>query len=76
LPVNKITWHKAGGVTEAGRYMFTFGWLTISADDLVVWRQFPGAMFTLVKTATGEDGTEEFRLGTFELPENLSAEEK
>ena len=26
--VNKITWQRAGGITEPGRYMFTFGWLT------------------------------------------------
>ena len=29
--VNKITWQRAGGVTEPGRYMFTFGWLTVTA---------------------------------------------
>jgi hypothetical protein len=68
--VNKITWQKAGRVTEPGRYMFTFGWLTIAAEDLAVWEQFPHATFTLVKTATGADATEEFRLGAFELPEH------
>jgi hypothetical protein len=76
LAVNKITWQKAGHVTEPGRYMFTFGWLTITAEDLAVWEQFPRAVFTLVKTATGEDGAEEFRLGAFDLPENLLAGDK
>jgi hypothetical protein len=53
--------------------MFTFGWLTVTAEDLAVWEQFPHASFTLVKTAKGadvdaeEDAGEEFHLGTFEL---------
>ena len=47
--------------------MFTFGWLTLSAEDLAIWAQFPDAAFTLVKTAETEAG-EEFRLGAFELP--------
>lgn len=47
--VNKITWQKAGRVTNPGRYMFTFGWLTVTADDLAIWKQFPEAVFTLVK---------------------------
>jgi hypothetical protein len=66
LAVNKITWQKAGGVSEPGRYMFTFGWLTIAPEDLAVWQQFPNAAFTLVKTAETDAG-EEFRLGAFEL---------
>ena len=45
--INKITWQKAGRVTEPGRYMFRFGWLTVTADDLAIWRQFPDATFTL-----------------------------
>jgi hypothetical protein len=73
--VNKITWQKAGRVTEPGRYMFTFGWLTIAAEDLGVWEQYPDAVFTLVKTAA-TDATEEFRLGAFELPENPMLREK
>jgi hypothetical protein len=72
LAVNKITWQKAGRVTEPGRYMFTFGWLTVAAEDLIVWGQFPNAVFTLVKTATPPDAAEEFHLGAFELPENTS----
>ena len=68
--VNKITWQKAGRVSEPGRYMFTFGWLTISAEDLAVWQQFPDAAFTLVQTAGATDAGDEFRLGTFEVGEN------
>ena len=78
--VNKITWQRAGGVTEPGRYMFTFGWLTVTSDDLKIWNQFPDASFTLVELPThGENGdgpeevrVEEFHLGTFELPSPAS----
>jgi hypothetical protein len=74
--VNKITWQKAGHVTEPGRYMFTFGWLTVTAEDLAVWQQFPNVAFTLVQTATATEAGEEFRLGAFELQENPSLNEK
>ena len=55
--------------------MFRFGWLTIAADDLAVWEQFPDAVFALVKMAAvpvtdavaAADGAEEFHLGAFEL---------
>jgi hypothetical protein len=73
--VNKITWQKAGRVTEPGRYMFTFGWLTVTAEDIAVWEQFPNAAFTLLKTAAGTDAGEEFRLGAFDLGEKLSFSE-
>ena len=71
--VNKITWQKAGGVTEPGRYMFTFGWLTVTPDDLAIWKMYPDAAFTLVKLpgcdADAPDAViaEEFHLGAFEL---------
>lgn len=75
--VNKISWQKAGGVTEPGRYMFTFGWLTVTAEDLAIWKQFPQALFTLVKLPSGTnvdaaDAAEEFHLGAFELPATSS----
>jgi len=74
--VNKITWQRAGGVTEPGRYMFTFGWLTVTSDDLKIWNEYPDASFTLVELPTQaqandeaeEVHAEEFHLGTFELP--------
>ena len=47
--VNKITWQRAGGITEPGRYMYTFGWLTVTPNDLAIWKQFPEASFTLVE---------------------------
>jgi hypothetical protein len=73
--VNKISWQRAGGVTEPGRYMFTFGWLTVTAEDLAIWKRFPDALFTLVEMpprTLEDDGafrSEEFHLGAFELPE-------
>lgn len=79
--VNKITWKKAGGVTEPGRYMFTFGYLTVTAEDLAIWKQFPDAAFTLVEIPrtreipaegnaenAANQPAEEFHLGAFELP--------
>jgi hypothetical protein len=81
LSVNKITWAQVGRVTDPGRYMFTFGWLTISADDLAIWQAHPNAAFTLLRTLTPTTETEaetidEYRLGTFELRENISLSEK
>jgi hypothetical protein len=71
-PVNKITWALAGRVTDPGRYMFKFGWLTITADDLAIWRAYPNAAFTLIRTLTSAETDEqavgeEYRLGTFDL---------
>jgi hypothetical protein len=80
--VNKITWAQVGRVAIPGRYMFRFGWLTITADDLAIWEKYPTAAFTLYSTTKAPDSTakepetndeaagvneEEFRLGTFEL---------
>lgn len=68
--VDKITWQKAGGITEPGRYMYRFGWLTVTPEDLAVWKQYPQAMFTLLKLPSAEEpgAVEEFHLGAFELP--------
>jgi len=55
--------------------MFKFGWLTITAEDLAIWEQFPNATFTLLRTTATTEAGEEFRLGTFELPENLPSRE-
>jgi hypothetical protein len=67
--VNKVTWQQVGHVTQPGRYIFRFGWLAVTADDLAVWEQFPDASFTLVKTPgkPSPDEAEEFHLGAFEL---------
>ena len=79
MPVNKVTWQQAGHVTEPGRYMFRFGWLTVAPDDLAIWEQFPNASFTLVQTSAPSwvarpdepvVETDEFHLGAFELHTN------
>ena len=64
--VNKVTWQQVGHVTEPGRYMFRFGWLTIAAEDLAVWNQFPNAAFALVRMTPAAD-EDEFRLGAFDV---------
>jgi hypothetical protein len=46
--------------------MFKFGWLTVAAEDLAIWKQFPTAAFTLVPLPSSEDG-EEYRLGSFDI---------
>ena len=78
MGVNKVSWQQVGHVTEPGRYMFRFGWLTVAAEDLAVWQQFPDAVFALVKTAstTATDANEEFHLGAFDLKENHSVSER
>jgi hypothetical protein len=64
--VHKVTWAQVGRVTEPGRYLFTFGWLTITTADLAVWQQYPDAAFTLVVQSPPE-AVEEYRLGAFVL---------
>ena len=49
--ITKITWQRAGQVTEPGRYMFRFGWLTVTADDLAIWRQYPDGRLHAGRTA-------------------------
>jgi hypothetical protein len=87
LAVDKVTWQQVGRVTEPGRYLFKFGWLTITAEDVVVWKQFPNAAFTLVRkppaTAPSDAGqsdtdetNNELHLGAFELQENSAIAEE
>ena len=52
LTVNKITWPLIGRVIDPGRYMFRFGWLTVTAADLAIWKAYPNAAFTLIRTST------------------------
>jgi hypothetical protein len=75
--VNKVSWQKVGGVTRPGRYMFTFGYLTVTESDLAIWKQFPHATFTLVELPAdpaSETQSSEFHLGAFELPPAGSSE--
>jgi hypothetical protein len=66
VEVHKVTWAQVGRVAEPGRYLFTFGWLTITAEDMAIWQQHPGAAFTLLIQSPTE-GVEEYHLGAFEL---------
>ncbi len=68
MSVNKVNWSQVGRVAEPGRYMYKFGWLTITAEELAVWKQFPNATFTLYRPSAAET-EDDFRLGAFELPE-------
>jgi len=69
IKVDKITWDRVGRVTEPGRYMYTFGWLTITAGDLEIWRLYPQAAFTLLVQPGSPDASsgEEFHLGAFDV---------
>jgi hypothetical protein len=49
--------------------MFKFGWVTITAAELAIWRQFPQAAFTLYRPS-GAETEDDFRLGAFDLPED------
>src|ERR1043165_740771 len=47
MTVARITWQNVGKVTEPGRYMFKFGWVTVTPEDLAIWAQYPDATFAL-----------------------------
>ncbi|WP_025036094.1 hypothetical protein [Bradyrhizobium sp. DOA9] len=69
ITLGKITWDRVGRVTEPGRYMYTFGWLTITAGDLEIWKRYPQAAFTLLaqSSESPESAGEEFHLGAFDV---------
>jgi len=68
MAIEKITWDRVGRVTEPGRYMYTFGWLTITAGDLDIWQRYPGAAFTLLAQPSSDDSIgDEFHLGAFDI---------
>jgi hypothetical protein len=64
--IAKVTWTQAGQITEPGRYMLRFGWLTVTAEELVIWKQFPNATFVLVPAEPSKD-CDEYRLGSFDI---------
>ena len=64
--MRKVDWAQVGKVTEPGRYMFRFGFVIVTAEDIAVWQRHPEASFTLVPMfAAGPQ--EEYRLGVFDL---------
>ena len=46
--MRKVNWAQVGKVTEPGRYMFRFGFVIVTADDLAIWEKYPEAAFTLL----------------------------
>lgn len=75
MAVDKITWDRVGRITEPGRYMYTFGWLTVTAGDLEIWRRYPAAAFTLLASPPSDDrASDEYHLGAFDIsPDAQSA---
>ena len=62
----KVTWAQVGKVTEPGRYMFRFGFVIVTAEDLAIWQKFPEASFTLIPTFSAGP-QEEYKLGAFDV---------
>jgi hypothetical protein len=62
----KVTWQEVGRVAEPGRYLFRFGWLTVTAADIAIWQRHPDAALTLVAGLPGEI-TDEYHLGVFDF---------
>jgi hypothetical protein len=48
-----MTWAQVGRATIPGRYMFKFGGLTITAQDLTGWEQYPNACVHARQDADG-----------------------
>ena len=57
--INKVNWGQVGRVTKPDRYQYSFGWLTIAADDIAIWEKNPNAVFTLVNAAATKDHPED-----------------
>jgi hypothetical protein len=70
----KVSWQEVGHVTNPGRYLFKFGWLTVTAADVAIWQGHPHAALTLVRLPQtspepSDDIAEEYHLGAIELRE-------
>lgn len=66
MMVFRIGWKHVGLAQEPGRYRLSFGWVTISADDLQVWSLFSDATFALYEVS-GAESNDEYRLGSVDL---------
>ena len=64
--MNKINWTQVGKVAEPGRYMFRFGYVIVTAEDLAIWQKYPEASFTLIPMFSAGP-QEEYKLGAFDL---------
>ena len=66
MVVARVSWGNVGKVQEPGRYMFRFGWVTITVEDLKIWSQISRAMFALYEVP-GAETADEYRLGSVDL---------
>ena len=66
MDMRKVSWAQVGKVTEPGRYMFRFGFVIVTADDLAIWQKFPEASFTLIPLFSA-GAQEEYKLGAFDV---------
>ncbi|MCW5703180.1 MAG: hypothetical protein AB7I42_08970 [Bradyrhizobium sp.] len=64
--MRKVNWAQIGKVTEPGRYMFRFGYVIVSAEDLAIWQKHPEATFTLLPMFSAGP-QEEYKLGAFDV---------
>jgi hypothetical protein len=64
--MRKVNGAQVGKVTEPGRYMFRFGFVIVTAEDLAIWQRYPEAAFTLIPTFSSEQ-QEEYKLGVFDV---------
>lgn len=60
ITVPRIGWDSLGRVEKPGTYMFQFGWVTVTDEDLRIWAQFPEATSALYE-APGAERAEVYR---------------
>jgi hypothetical protein len=69
--MNKLTRHDIGSATEPGQYKTRFGLVEITADDLVIWKNFPRATFAVVGHSPHYFSETVLRLGAFDISDDL-----
>lgn len=67
MRVARVSRQNVGSVTQPGRYMFKFGWVTITAEDLAIWAHYPEATFALYEAPGPERLNDDYRLGSVQL---------
>ena len=72
MTIPRVSWGNVGKVDAPGRYMFNFGWVTITAEDIAIWSQYPEATFALYEVH-GTEENDEYRLGSVVLKETPEA---
>ena len=64
--MRKVNWAQVGKVTEPGRYMFRFGFVIVTADDVAIWEKYAEVVFTLLPMFSSGP-QEEYKLGAFDV---------